>query len=252
MSGNLFAHRFYESLRGEGYTLIDGEYVNARTKVKIKHNDCSYVYNVTPDKFRRGKRCPYCAGNLKRSQADFVDLVRKLGGGDYEVLGNYVNAQTDILMKHNVCGYEFYVRPGHFTNSGSRCTACNQSHGEQQIYSFLSRHNIEFESQKTFEGCKNKRCLPFDFAIYGERGEVFCLIEYQGRQHFEPVELFGGQEVFERQLINDEIKRRYCLSVGIPLIEIKYTTIGDEIDKLLELELIYLGVDLSEDKEAVC
>lgn len=252
MGENIFARRFYNSLNAEGYSLIEGKYVNARTHLKIRHNKCSYEYKVTPDKFRQGKRCPFCAGNVKRSQKEFEDLVHDLGGGDYVVLGTYINAQEDILMKHTVCGHLFYVRPGHFVNSGSRCTACNQSHGEQQIYSFLSRSGIRFEVQKTFEDCRNKRCLPFDFAVYDEKDEIVCLIEYQGRQHYEPVSLFGGQKVFERQLTNDEIKRVYCKDEGIPLIEIKYSVVGKEIEEMLKRELKFLGVCRFENQKTVC
>jgi hypothetical protein len=35
-------------------------------------------------------------------------------------------------------------------------------------------------------------------------------IEYQGLQHYEPVEFFGGKDAFERNVERDEIKRRIC------------------------------------------
>lgn len=35
-------------------------------------------------------------------------------------------------------------------------------------------------------------------------------IEYQGLQHYEPVDFFGGQEAFEKNIQRDENKRRIC------------------------------------------
>jgi hypothetical protein len=43
-------------------------------------------------------------------------------------------------------------------------------------------------------------------------------IEYQGLQHYEPVEYFGGKEAFERNLERDEKKRMLCKSNSCALI----------------------------------
>lgn len=47
-------------------------------------------------------------------------------------------------------------------------------------------------------------------------------IEYQGEQHYKPVELFGGVEHFHRQNKRDERKRQLCIKYGVKLIEWKY------------------------------
>jgi hypothetical protein len=46
-------------------------------------------------------------------------------------------------------------------------------------------------------------------------------IEYQGLQHDQPVEYFGGMESFQRQAANDEKKKRLCVKNGIRLIYVK-------------------------------
>lgn len=35
-------------------------------------------------------------------------------------------------------------------------------------------------------------------------------IEYQGAQHYEPIEFFGGQEAFERTIERDKRKKELC------------------------------------------
>jgi very-short-patch-repair endonuclease len=58
----------------------------------------------------------------------------------------------------------------------------------------------------------------FDFYL----PDYNILIEYDGRQHFESVDLFGGQEGFERRKLNDEIKNKYCIKNGIHLLRISH------------------------------
>lgn len=46
---------------GNEYTLLSTEYINARTKIKVRHNTCGTVFEVRPDAFFREKgytRCP--------------------------------------------------------------------------------------------------------------------------------------------------------------------------------------------------
>ena len=47
-------------------------------------------------------------------------------------------------------------------------------------------------------------------------------IEYQGRQHFEAVDFFGGQKAFEKTRSHDERKARKCSANRIALILWRY------------------------------
>ena len=48
-------------------------------------------------------------------------------------------------------------------------------------------------------------------------------IEYQGKQHYEAVTLFGGEQGFKERILLDERKRRLCTENKITLLEWKYT-----------------------------
>lgn len=52
--------------------------------------------------------------------------------------------------------------------------------------------------------------------------ELNIAIEYQGRQHFEPVDYFGGIKSFKKQRIRDKEKKKLSEEHGIKLIYIKY------------------------------
>ena len=48
------------------------------------------------------------------------------------------------------------------------------------------------------------------------------LIEYNGEQHYEPVEAFGGEKQLEVQHEHDRRKRKYAENNGFQFIEIGY------------------------------
>ena len=50
------------------------------------------------------------------------------------------------------------------------------------------------------------------------------LIEYDGEQHEQPVELFGGASKLEKIERYDQIKDQYCRENKIPLLRIRQKT----------------------------
>jgi len=77
---------------------------------------------------------------------------------------------------------------------------------------------INFETQKRFEDCRDKRTLPFDFYL----PEHNLCIEYQGKQHYYALDFFGGKKAFNIRCFHDKLKREYCDNKSIRLIEIPY------------------------------
>ena len=71
------------------------------------------------------------------------------------------------------------------------------SSGEVYIANYLSNNNILYIPQYKIDECRNKNPLPFDFGIIDENEKLLGLIEFQGKQHYEPIDYFGGQENFE-------------------------------------------------------
>ena len=99
------------------------------------------------------------------------------------------------------------------------------SRGEIKIYEILSEYGLNFKEEYSIEGLcsENGRPLRLDFAVFDDDNNLDFLIEFQGRQHYEPSSKFGGKKGFYRQQHNDNKKRRFCALKEIPLIEIPYT-----------------------------
>lgn len=109
------------------------------------------------------------------------------------------------------------LRTGHKTSCG-----CMRSKGEDAIAKFLKEHNIDFTTEYTFKDLKRKGLLRFDFAIFKQQ-KLFCLIEYQGIQHYKDFGDFG-----KSCKETDILKKQYCEQNNIPLYEIKYNELVDK------------------------
>jgi hypothetical protein len=77
-----------------------------------------------------------------------------------------------------------------------------------------------------------------------EKNEVLALIEYDGKQHNYPIEIYGGEDSFKRTKINDNIKNKFAMSENIPLIRISYKQ-QNAVETLLLKHLSSIGIQLS-------
>ena len=104
-----------------------------------------------------------------------------------------------------------------------------KSTGETIIEGILNKYSISHVREKTFDGCINKKKLRFDFYI----PEKNLCMEYNGIQHYQKVDRFGGESVFNYQINNDLIKSNFCKENNINLLIISYK--DSIIEKMKEL-----------------
>lgn len=103
------------------------------------------------------------------------------------------------------------------------CGCIGQSFGEAKIKEILTQNNISYKEQYTFKDLisPNGGILRFDFGIFKEN-KLWCVIEYQGIQHYQKSPQFDNWESLEERQFRDEYKRNYCKQNNIKLIEIPY------------------------------
>lgn len=218
------------------YSLIEFNYIGIKnTKIKLKCNKCDFIFERNLKVFlRRGATCPHCESTNKTwTKKDVQNLINKYSN-EFNVI-EYKN-QREILVEHNVCGYRFNKFLHNITqNNVIKCPKCdlNKSMGEEKIKTWLDNNSIRYERQKRFKNCRNIKSLPFDFYL----PERDILIEFDGIQHYEVVEHFGGKEKFKTRKENDNIKNKFCIDNNIDLIRIKYSDINN-IEKILTKLLI--------------
>ena len=62
----------------------------------------------------------------------------------------------------------------------------------------------------------------YDFVLLDKEQNPYYLIEFDGEQHFKPIEYFGGEKSYKKLSIHDKIKNQYALSHNLPLVRIPY------------------------------
>ena len=97
----------------------------------------------------------------------------------------------------------------------------NKWKSEQLVYGLVKqlypKEDVIYQHRPTFL-CIGNRQLSYDIYIRKLR----IAIEYQGKQHFEPVEIFGGSNAFKRQQERDDLKRKLSVANNVHLVYINY------------------------------
>lgn len=209
------------------YSKVD--YIDSNTKVCIicpEHGE----FWQRPNNHLKGQGCPYCAGVAMLTKEQFIEKAKEIHGGDrydYSKV-DYVNSDTKVCIICPEHG-EFWQTP-HSHLQGKGCGECNISKGENKIMKFLKKNKVKF--------IYDKACLKFlnnlrpDFYL----PEYNTIIEYDGEQHFRPVDVFGGEEEYKKVLERDNEKERLCIENDIRLVRLPYTEF-DNIENILKEEL---------------
>lgn len=131
------------------------------------------------------------------------------------------------------CGGQTIVEPGNLKNGHTQSCGCITSLGQEKINTYLTTHKISFKSEYTTKITGFIGMARYDFAILNKDNKVQYLIEYHGKQHYEPAYSWNDNEVqlLERQR-KDELKREWAKENCIPLYEIPYWEF-DNIEQIL-------------------
>lgn len=118
------------------------------------------------------------------------------------------------------CGNKCEV-PINVLGSGlTKSCGCLSSSGELKVAELLTSKKIPFKKQKTFASCRfpdTNALARFDFYVSDK-----YLIEFDGKQHFEPTAggLWEPLDVIQKR---DNYKNQWCKENNVPLIRIPYT-----------------------------
>ena len=224
------------------YSLTD--YQGAQNKVKIicprhkqewKDETGNEYFEMTTNHHLRGRGCKfdYQERKIKHSDKDIADSAK-----NYKTTIEFKKGDFPKFNAAVQRGRELYDKiSNHFVQM-------KESYGEKLIAQSLINKGLIPEvcvnkqncpnREKIFKDCTNQRdnfCrgLRFDFYL----PEQNTLIEYDGEQHFKPVNYYGGEEGFFYRKKNDKIKNEYCRNNNIKLIRIHYALSDNEIESKL-------------------
>lgn len=218
-----------KEVHGDKYDYSKTEYKNTRGFITItcpEHGD----FKQRADGHLHKRGCKKCAG-FDLSKEHYIANCKEFHGDTYDyskVIWDTKLRKIELICKKH--GSFMIDKYNHRLNKQG-CALCSEPKGEKEIRLILEDIGIEYEKQKTFKGCKDKKLLQFDFYIK----DMNLCVEYDGIQHFKIVEYFGGRSEFMKIKYRDKIKNQYCENEGIDLLRINYK------ENIKEKLLNYLG-----------
>ena len=182
--------------------------------------DCGNEGEISSSSLRQGTKSCGCLTKEATNKSNKNNLV----GQKFEHL-LVIEETSDRNYKGNIlwkckcdCGREcFASTPSLIKGDKKSCGCISISKGVERIIQLLQENNIPFEREKRFDDCKDVYPLPFDFYVNNE-----YIIEFDGEQHFKPVESWGGFQAYLRTIQHDNIKNEWCFKNNIPIIRLNY------------------------------
>lgn len=228
-----------QSAHGDKYDYTKVNYIDSHTKVEIicpKHG--SFFQN--PHSHLLGIGCAKCGHeyvSLKnRSTAEeFIIKAKQIHGNEYNYdKVNYVNSKTPVCIicpKHG----EFWQIPNTHL-MGSRCPKCNLRKSQLILYNKLKSDleiDLHFDYKLSWLGRQS-------LDIYNEQYNF--AIEYNGPQHYNPINYFGGESTFKKVKDLDKKKAKLCKLNNCKLWIVKYDySVQDYTNLLMEIKLYIDG-----------
>ena len=238
--------------------------------IKCQEKDYHRSYEMTPDEFNKGGRCPFCSSNKIHPKDSLGQYIIDNYGEEF-LWRVWSNKNTispfEISLGSNKkvwwnCPedkHEYFERSCRASVKYEfRCPKCSEER-EESMYEEKARLFLEelgYEV-KTEHNCsirpinpKTKQPLPFDNEIILEN-EKHLIIEVHGEQHYDyhffMTRKKMAREEAEKELHYQQVKDRYkrikCIQAGYDYLEIPYTAfdkketykklIDDKIKKLL-------------------
>lgn len=218
-------------VHGDLYNYNAVEYgTNGRDKVIIGCPQ-GHQFEQSPEDHLAGKGCIRCAGVVRYTTEEFIAAAREVHGNlyNYELVDYQANNKpVKIICANHGVFKQSYIN--HVLNK-SGCQVCSPvaSAPERTIYEEMYRWGLKFRFQKRFPDCRHVGLLAFDFYI-PIPNKPGIIVEYDGVQHTQAIEAWGGEEGLIERQTRDRIKDEYCAEKEITMIRITY---NDNLDEAL-------------------
>lgn len=166
-----------------------------------------------------GMGCRQCANESGwTSIEDFIASARNIHGDKYDYSkSKYRGSKVDLEVICKDHG-SFWIRPNRHISSRQGCARCWESKGETCIATFLDRSGIKYLKEHHVHGYRYR----YDFFLPDDG----IFIEFHGKQHYEPVEIFGGEKGFHETKKRDLAKKELLDDMGKPLIVISHKSLN--------------------------
>lgn len=159
-------------------------------------------------------------GRRKLTTEEFVKNAQEIHGDKYDYSKvNYIRNYQKVCIICPEHGEFNQEANSHLHGIG--CPKCRQSHGEAIIRNIMEEYYVKYQNQYRINISKTINSSGYSYIdFYLPDFNIF--IEYNGIQHYVPVEHFGGELRFKKQTQRDQYIKDYCKINNIKLLEIPY------------------------------
>jgi len=233
-------------LVGDEYTVL-GEYISGDKHIKMRHNckDCNnFEWDVIAGNFIRKDhptRCKLCSNKKAiektketlsvKAKEHFYDIFNNeiLNSNNFELLSDYKNDTTHLLLKCKKCNNTFTRLPSSITIPKIiRCDYCEElSKPILKIIEFLNTYNIQYYKEcyfPKFKSLKNGNSFRYDLFL----PKYNLIIEYDGEQHFDKSNTYN---TYDLELYDQLKNLKILLSSKYAILRISKT----EVNKINEI-----------------
>lgn len=182
--------------------------------------------------------CPECVKTReynKKAGENFIEKINtvlKEKNNFFSFFGSIDRNEKKIIFYELICkncGCSEWEREKYVESV--KCKVCHPkgSKGESKVYNYLNNLNLIFETEKKFDDLKNIQNLECDFFI----PKLNLIIEFDGYQHYYPIDYFKGLKSFKNTIKCDWIKNRYALKNRINILRIPFKEY-DNMESLID------------------
>jgi hypothetical protein len=223
-------------VHGDKYCYENTKYKGINIELSIYCKSCKRDFQQKPSSHVRGSGCQVCgtATKIEKRTSNtntFIEKAQRIHNDKYCYKNTeYKKNDIKVSIYCKGCKSDFQQSPdSHLYGQG--CNVCVESKGERAIRNHLTG-KIEFETEKSFKYDKSVSRLRFDFWV----PSFNLCIEYQGVQHYQKIDYFGGEKALLKSKERDRKKSEFCIKNNIKLIIIPYWDF-DNIESILKREL---------------
>lgn len=214
---------------GDKYTYDLSKYETLNSKIKVTCPEHG-TYEQTARIHLETEGCPRC-GRLKANktnsltQTEFLIKCKNVHGEKYDYSkALYTGTKDKIIVVCKEHG-EFSIKAAnHLQGQGCpKCILKSQTKLLEKLEKVFPEEMFQWEYRSEWLGKQR-----IDICL-----EKYCIgIEYDGQQHYIPIDYFGGEVAFREQIESDALKNQKCKENGFTLFRLKYDYSNDDFYNL--------------------
>lgn len=205
----------------KGYTLLTPieDYISTFSLLSIQCPN-NHIFYRKMRYFDKNNKCKECTDNIMRHNYNYIQQQFK--NKQWTLISEeYINNNTtlNVICPNN---HNIFIKYRQFISTGCKDCYLNEKNRSEQC----ARQIIEDIYNKLFPNIRphflknpdTNKNLELD--MYNE--ELKLAFEYNGEQHYKPIEYFGGEKEFHKRQKLDILKKELCEKNNIKLVIIPY------------------------------